>query len=352
MSRRLFRGGARVANQPTRSAPADDDADIAYEPLSFPLSETARNKLGELSRSRNTLAYQNQLKEVLRNLGHSVYDLNDRLQSQRGRLEAMRARREERGTEKTAEEERTEAHVVDLQRQVDELARKSEAAVRGAIDQRAQLEDNAAVLGDLYTRLATARGNEDADGTGEEEDSKQVPPESAIDALRELKNEKLEAYQNMPPYERYSVDNDYAAFKKLWHDSLFGDDGVPLADPSRWFRPDGTPVLSTTAASGPGNGAATGESGEGDDSDEDLAIAREVLSLKCPLTLRPFEEPYSNHKCKHTFEKSAILDYLQGGRGNMQCPQTGCSEVRNNAVNHDHMRLLAHRRPLLTATVI
>jgi E3 SUMO-protein ligase NSE2 len=330
MSRRLFRGGARVANQPARSAPADDDADIAYEPLSFPLSETARNQLGELSRSRNTLAYQNQLKEALRNLGHSVYDLNDRLQSQRARLEAMRARREERGTEKTAEEERTEAHVVDLQRQVDELARKSEAAVRHTIDQRAQLEDNAAVLGELYTRLASARGNDNIDGTDQGE-SKPIPAESAIDALRELKDEKLAAYRNMPPYERYSVDNDYAAFKKLWHDSLFGDDGIPLTDPSRWFRPDGTPVLSTTAASGPGNGAAIGAEGDGEESDEDLAIAREVLSLKCPLTLRPFEEPYSNHKCKHTFEKSAILDYLRGGRGNMQCPQTGCSEVRNDA---------------------
>ncbi|KJZ78605.1 hypothetical protein HIM_01996 [Hirsutella minnesotensis 3608] len=44
------------------------------------------------------------------------------------------------------------------------------------------------------------------------------------------------------------------------------------------------------------------------------------------------EEPYSNVKCKHTFEKAAILDYLPARGGNaVQCPQTGCSQTFSRA---------------------
>jgi len=72
-----------------------------------------------------------------------------------------------------------------------------------------------------------------------------------------------------------------------------------------------------------------------------------VSSLKCPLTLQTFKEPYSNHVCKHTFEKSAILQFhrenavsfvdpSQGGRRGrgvpvgpkqLKCPERGCDAV-------------------------
>jgi CheY-like chemotaxis protein len=83
------------------------------------------------------------------------------------------------------------------------------------------------------------------------------------------------------------------------------------------------------------------------DDDDDLQMTGVISSLKCPLTLRTFKEPYSNKKCKHTFEKSAILQFhrenavsfvdpSQGGRRGrgvpagpkqLKCPERGCDAV-------------------------
>jgi hypothetical protein len=57
--------------------------------------------------------------------------------------------------------------------------------------------------------------------------------------------------------------------------------------------------------------------------------------------LRYFEEPYSNNICPHTFEKSAIIDYVRNqgvaftqrghtapsGPKRAKCPQSGCEQV-------------------------
>ena len=322
MPRRLVNrsggGGAAVQSASQTPALGSDNATVAYEPPSFPLSQAAINKLGDLSRNRDTLAYQNQIKDALRNLGHGVYDLQERLQAQRHRLEQLRTRRQERGLDKQAEEERLEKHIAKIEADVEALTQRSEEATRRTIDQRVALEDATAVLGEMYT---TAMTNRRAGPGAEEEEDGQLPPApSTLDALRDHRAHKTAEYEAISNYERYALDNDYVSFKKLWHDGLAGEDDAPLPDASQWFRADGTPVMGADARG-------TGGAG-GDDSDDDLAVAREVLSLNCPLTLRPLDQPYSNRKCKHTFEKHAILDYLKnGGRGEKECPQTGCSEV-------------------------
>lgn len=77
------------------------------------------------------------------------------------------------------------------------------------------------------------------------------------------------------------------------------------------------------------------------DSDDDLEIAAEVQSLKCPLTLQILKEPFSNTTCPHTFEKYAITEYYnENARAEVQatgrrraepvgpktitCPVPGC----------------------------
>lgn len=315
MPRRLVNragGDSGVIATPT---PTQHDS-IDYEPPAFPLNDISMNKLGEISRTRDTLQYQNQIKDSLRHLGLSVYDLHERLQAQKTRLEQLQNRRNERGQEKQPEEERLEAHVANIESQIDSLTRKSESAVRKTIDRRNELEDEAVILGELYTTTVTNTHGRTRRETNQEDEDNAAPPTSSLDTLRAQRDQKRSTYDAIPSYQRYALDNDYAAFKKLWHDAHAGDDGPPLPDPSKWFRPDGTPVMTTTA-------------GDADnDSDEDLAVAREKRSLTCPLTLRPLEEPYTNKNCNHTFEKEAIMDYLRSGNGPRQCPQTGCAEVR------------------------
>ncbi|KAF7539861.1 hypothetical protein G7Z17_g12322 [Cylindrodendrum hubeiense] len=323
MSRRLVnRSGTTVASSSSSSSTTLPP----YQPPSCPLNDAARRALGNLSNNRGTVEYQMHLKDSVRLIGSSVGDLHERLREQRDKLEAYRARREEKGTEKSSDEERLEAHIVDLEAQVDSLTDKSEKAIRELIDRRAELEDESAILGDLYTLAAPDSSHVDLhpaqrdikpsiaeqDEDGEAKPS--APTPSVIDIFNTERSQKVNDYSALSMHQRYGLNNDYAAFKKLWHDAMAGEDGPPLPDASRWFRPDGQPVMRESA----GNDA-------GDD-DDDIAVAREVLSMNCPLTLQPMNQPYSNRKCKHTFEKVAILDYLSM-RGEKQCPQTGCSQM-------------------------
>lgn len=74
---------------------------------------------------------------------------------------------------------------------------------------------------------------------------------------------------------------------------------------------------------------------------DELTVASERISIKCPITLLPMKDPVTSTKCPHSFEKEAILSMINvsdvraegsGGRGGgqkaMQCPI--CIEVSNS----------------------
>lgn len=324
MSRRLVNRAGVSAARSSASRPATAASTTAlpdYEPPSCALDESARQALGRLSSNRAiTGPYSSEINTALRAISSSVGDLHERLRDGQDRLKTLREKRESRGggdEDKTPEETRLEGHLDELEREVDDLTLKSEQAMRDLIDQQFELEDEGAVLNEMYTHAATQNGRNDGEG----DENGDPTAASLIDAYRDLSARKLTAYTSMSMHQRYAINNEYAGFKKQWHDAMTGEDGPPLPDASRWFRADGSPVMTR-----PG-----GAQANDDDSDEDIAVAREVLSINCPLTLRPMDEPYSNRKCKHTFEKAAILDYLrQSGQQGVQCPQTGCSQVCAN----------------------
>ncbi|KAL7951691.1 zinc-finger of the MIZ type in Nse subunit domain-containing protein [Trichoderma barbatum] len=337
MSRRLFNRGGRAAASSSSASTTTVTALPDYEPLSFPLSDTARRELIELSNNRGAAPYESQLKDSIRNLGLSVSDLNERLRRGQDRLAAVRERREEKGTAKTAEEERLEEKIPEFEVEAEKLTRESERALRENIDRRAELEDEAVVLEELSTTATTntiaqtrgaaasqrrrrqenGAGSDDEDaGDGRDED-KEGPVTSVVDTFRELRAKKRDEYIKLDIRQRYALNNDYAGFKKLWHEAAAGEDGPPLPDASRWFLSNGEPDMTL-----PGR---DGQNGALDDDDDDVAVSRENISINCPLTLLPMTEPYRSRKCPHIFEKSAILDYLQL-RGEHQCPQTGCSQ--------------------------
>ncbi|KAG6051451.1 hypothetical protein E4U39_000848 [Claviceps sp. Clav50 group G5] len=327
-----------------------------YQPPSCPLDESGRHALSELSSTRGTLVYEAQLKDSTRNLGLCVGDIHERLSIQLDRLRALRERRLEKGFDKTAEEERLEKHLEAFEQQADELTIESEQSLRSVIDHRAELQDQASVLLDLYTSAVTAsnatgartsrgRGRQQAhadaadsisapDGNQEQKEPP-IPVASTKDAYQNALAKKKAEYEALTPHQRYALNNDYAAFKKIWHDSAAGEEGPPLPDAARWFRSDGQPVMtrpgaknSTSNPRGSADAAADDQAGE--DDDDDIAIAREVVSLNCPLTLRQLVEPYTHVGCQHTFEKSAILEYLPVW-GSVECPQTGCNQAMSKA---------------------
>ncbi|KAJ4005278.1 hypothetical protein NW752_011239 [Fusarium irregulare] len=310
MSRRLLsrQGGG---------GPASSLVDLPeYEPPACPLTDNARSKLNDLINTRTNAVYQQQVSESIRLLGFSVGDIHDRLRTQNDALAGLKAKREEKGTDKTEDEQRLEAHLAEFEGRVDELTFSSEKAVRDLIDRRAELEDEAGILKELYdTASAEARQQrqeQEREGEGSDE-REQLAASSAIETFEKLRARKEAEYTNMSARQRYALNNDYAGFKKVWHDAMAGEDGPPLPDASRWFTQDGQPVMSGADA------------GAADDDDDDIAVARETISINCPLTLQPMKDPYTNRNCKHTFEKSALLEYLPM-RGESQCPQAGCSQ--------------------------
>lgn len=313
MSRRLLNRPGGPSNPSSSSTTELPE----YEPPACPLTDVACRNLNDLSNTRTSAVYQQQISESIRLLGFSVSDIHERLRTQRESLANQKARREEKGTDKTEDEQRLEAHLEKFEARVNELTESSEKAVRELIDHRAELEDEAGILSELcdITSAEAQQQRQQQEEQGEGDDQKdQVAASSVIETFKDLRVKKDAEYKDMSAHQRYALNNDYAGFKKLWHDAAAGEEGPPLPDASRWFTQDDEPVMG---------GADAGA----DDDDDDIAIAHEVISVNCPLTLQPMKDPYTNRNCKHTFEKSALLEYLPM-RGESQCPQAGCSQVR------------------------
>lgn len=306
-----------------------------YEPISCALSDDAKRALYSLANNRDTRRYEEHIKKSISLLGKNVAALNDRLIERQTELRVLSQKRAERGGDKTARESQVEKSLSALSREVDDLTTHSEQAVRDLIDRQNALQDEkqaAAEMARYFQSLPSRpvrrpRRSDPRDPDGEDEEDENgdedLPPpdRSVFEVLEANRRAKAAEYASMTAHQRYALNNDYAAFKKLWHDSIFGDEGVPLPDPSRWFDRDGNPVA------GQGGGAGANQQQE-DDSDEDLVIEGEVHSFTCPLSLEPLSEPFTSRKCNHTFQKAAIVEWL--GRSHVQkiCPQTGCSQVR------------------------
>ncbi|RDA84599.1 hypothetical protein CP532_6034 [Ophiocordyceps camponoti-leonardi (nom. inval.)] len=364
MPRLVNRGNAYAGATTTTTTTTRTSTLPPYEPPQCEPDEEAKRKLSDLANNRGHALYEAQVKECLRQLNLSVRDLNERLYDQRERLTTLRSRRAQKGLDISEEENRLCRHLDTFENHVDRLTRRSEAAVRDCIDKGAELEDEAAILqqlasGNIAASSTEADDNdddeqdEDNDDDGENPDRKpSTSAPSILKAYSQARSAKLAAYEDdLSAYQRYAVQNDYIAFKKSWHDAVAGKDGPPLADASKWFRPDGQPVMDRRPHDGSarrrsgadGDDVEDGDDddvvgGDDEDDDDEIAVAREVISVNCPLTLRPMVEPYSNKKCKHTFERSAIVDYLSSQR-EMQCPQTGCSAKFSRDTFHQDFHL-------------
>ncbi|KAF5389208.1 hypothetical protein D9757_003477 [Collybiopsis confluens] len=92
------------------------------------------------------------------------------------------------------------------------------------------------------------------------------------------------------------------------------------------------------------------ENGDDSDDDEDLEIGAVTQDYKCPLTLRPLENPVTSNVCGHSFSRDALHEYFVNSRGSKDCPASGCSEkfsISDCKVNKELARKLKlHERRL------
>ncbi|KAK7716147.1 hypothetical protein SLS64_003299 [Diaporthe eres] len=337
------RPGRPANHRPRQPRPGQHDSlDLPpYEPPNCPLTDDHKRQLNDFCTGRINDTYEKQIAQSAQLLSQSVYSINERVTSRKktAAQNAERAAKRKHGgddaegdDEAAAAAERAEGEVRELEGEVLNLATQIEEAMRQAVDMQAMVEDEKSTLREL-PHLVVARqqgvveqAQQDREADEEDADPPEVPGVPLLDVLKEAYGAKAAEYDRLSPYEKYAVNNKYIDFRQSWHEGLYQNpDDIPLPDATRWFDRDGRPRLETRKDEQQG-GAGEDEDMDGDE-DDDIQIAREKRSLRCPLALAVIQDPYTCRLCKHSFEKSAITEYIKGGNGRgrvAECPVPGC----------------------------
>ncbi len=79
-----------------------------------------------------------------------------------------------------------------------------------------------------------------------------------------------------------------------------------------------------------------------EDDDIDVIVAEASSQFICPLTKEIMSNPYKNTNCPHSFEYSAILEYVtREGRSGI-CPQVGCNQKISKSSLIPNTEMLEH----------
>ncbi|KAF2398742.1 hypothetical protein EJ06DRAFT_90350 [Trichodelitschia bisporula] len=266
----------------------------AYQRPNHPLTPTALHEIDNLPRTHPTAALEKYIKEASLILAECAGEVNDTLREREERRERVQQ------SGKTADP-RQDAGLEELREKVSTLTGSLDEQVRRLID--------------------TEQHVADIQQTIREGDFARDAP--SIVFQQELQARK-DDYTALSQMRRYGQHPHYVGFKRTVHDAQHSDE-VPLPPPSRWFGESGEPL--------PGMAG-----GEEEDSDDDIAIQKETISTKCPLTLCEFKDPITSEKCPHTFEKAAIFEMISSSRVTstvgtrkgeraVECPVAGCRQT-------------------------
>ncbi|KAI9878598.1 MAG: hypothetical protein M1830_000458 [Pleopsidium flavum] len=306
-----------------------------YEPPLNPLTPASQRALQVLPQTHKLDRLKRHLDVANNSLTEMAGEVNDRYWQRADYHRRRKVRRAQQGVEDGVEEEERDRELEQMRERVGGMTDKMEEGVRRIIDAKAAVDgvENALVevagnvargngavaatqstLGASQFRQGRRRrggGQDDDEGSDFEDEPSQEDGQENVGPTQALQK-KLEdqnlRYDRLPLRNRYATNNDYIGFKRIIHDALHpGDDAPPLPNASTWF-PSSSPSLPSTRT----RGAHVNNPNASDDNDEDddLAIASERISIKCPLTLLPYKDPVSSTKCPHNFEKAAILDMI------------------------------------------
>ncbi|KAI0993986.1 hypothetical protein K3495_g14198 [Podosphaera aphanis] len=294
-----------------------------YQPLSCPISADAKRKLEELYLHQDYSKYKKNLKDAAQIITKATYECNDRLWQRKQKVQStedkIKASEAPANSKRQERYEKEKEYADSLEKTVQDLTSQAEEAVRELIDYGDELSKQSRLLQEVSNKVASPDPSQVGTGTG------------CVEILRAAKENHAAQYRRKSMAERYADHNDYKNFKGMIHDAQNqGPNALPLPDSKYWFSGENP---SQPGISGAGRQNA-------DDEDDEIVMTGATTSLKCTFTLQYFEEPYSNKKCKHTYEKSAILDYIKsegvaysqsGRRGQprgpkiITCPTPGCS---------------------------
>ncbi|KAH2222746.1 hypothetical protein KXV58_007229 [Aspergillus fumigatus] len=363
----------------------------AYEPPIAPLNAAGHNAIVGLLNAPSLRQLKTHIQRAEEKLTDSAGEVNERLTDARVRYQKERARKRrkangemplaegvgakqerEDGSEDDDDDDGEERHrLARLEEQVQSVTEELEARMRQTIDAEVKLEGLKGVLADMAKEAEKAtvagagartaqlrsrrtrrrQGDDEGDQDPEEEGDEdyeatpepQMPGIPPSRRLEQKLDEESARWAGQSLTQRYSTNNAYIGFYRIVHDAKHpGDDIPPLPHSSTWFAHMEDPHATTTSTTEQTSARRTRQrrSPSPADSDE-IAIERERISLRCPLTLLPFRDPVTSTKCPHSFEREAITDMIahspttvpgpssRGGRRNrirsVKCPV--CSVV-------------------------
>ncbi|KAI9756201.1 MAG: hypothetical protein M4579_003941 [Chaenotheca gracillima] len=323
-----------------------------YQPPTHPLTPASVRTLISLPQSHSLTKLQHHLKTANETVTHMAGEVNDRLWQKQEMQRRRRVRRPQPSSqgpeggeddEEAAAAAAAEEALAEMGNQVENMTAEMEARTRGLIDAEAKLEALQDVLKEVGnkanvdlvnppgTQHASASqrrrrprrqqiGSDEDDEDDEDFDEEEEEPlnhrrgsdaenNGPLKRLRTEAQRRTDAYDRKSQRHKYAAHNSYIGFKRTVHDAQNpGDEAPPVPHADTWF-----PEAPTGTASD-SNRPATRQHADSDDnasdSSEDIAIAREKTSLRCPLTLLPFKDPVTSAKCPHSFERTAILDMI------------------------------------------
>ncbi|KAJ4293731.1 hypothetical protein N0V88_005239 [Collariella sp. IMI 366227] len=276
MPRRLHRTGQPRPTPSRRPAAADDDDALIqmppYEPPSVPMDDKTKQKLSQIYGSRETDSFRRQFEKHLTKsnayLFESIGNINDILFARKRSLAHLAEKRRARGEEDKSEAESgLEGYVGELEVVITELTDESEEGMRFLIDCRAELEDQQALLDRVVEGLdqQQVRPEPERRERGERQRKRRVVGSGDEDGGDDREEEEDEEEEE----ENEEVDK--SAIEQL----------PPLT---------GVKELLKAARK---------------------AKRDEYAALSANQR---------NHQCKHTFEKSAIMEFIRTNGGMAKCP--------------------------------
>lgn len=219
----------------------------------------------------------------------------------------------------------------DFQNKLQELTRVLDSGVRAVVDDQTWVAGLPEIMKDIARKAQASstnaeRQSQNVDDNDDEEAATAYPtPPAAEDMpsalIKAARDDLTTDWASKTLTERYSQHNTYVGFYRGVHDAKNpnpGEDGPPLPHHSLWFANEekqlnpsyiapGTQTQRTRRPRGPSNEAAAEDS---DPASSDVEIAREKISIKCPITFLPFTDPLTSTKCPHSFDRPAIMDML------------------------------------------
>ncbi|KAL8815079.1 MAG: hypothetical protein Q9223_005755 [Gallowayella weberi] len=323
---------------------------FAYQPLTHPLNLAAQHALHNLPTTHTLTDLKRRLNAATEHLTNITGDLNDQHQLKKAEYEKVKARQAARPRDlessqggRNDEDDESDRRMEDAWNHVEEWTTKMDEGTRRVIDIQARVESTETTLKELDANVSHGRtatqstlgasqlrsrsqrqprqprqladdedGDEDADSDADEHAAFTGPP--ALQVFKSKVAAASETYNSLPPRDRYASHNAYIGFRKIVHDARHPDDDTPMPHASTWFSSSSGPPTTQrhkdAKSSKPGSRSAPNDPNDSASNDEDLQIAQEKRSIRCPLTLLPLVSPLTSTLCPHSFESEAILGML------------------------------------------